>query len=393
MSVEQDPSTRMNIVALDVAPAPPLHHRLVQELADRDRAARHDDNENFYSTHERCFFVMIMNVHEKLIVSSAADKVNRGAFSVPSSTAASFDCRCSLRSKKGWMVAGGIHNTQTPTAESLGWAFAAFYACGSNGVPNGPIIAPCSVRWYGGCVNPHHGRERGLWFSPRSLVVRLFMHFKTIPDAGIQKFRTKQVQRRRGSGSDGTHALSDAPAWAIRLNTLDFRGLISRRGTYHIAFDHGGAAMMHGAIVMGRPCFVCRWRQPPPATMRHCEWRRVWLVRGRCHECWPFTQISIGGGDVATDRLFCFTRRPMECNNNNTTDGQTMGVRTPWTPDVANTEDVTIQSDVGRWRRRERERARRVFLCRTLFLVQGLLIRYLFVRSWHLPATAMMMMI
>jgi hypothetical protein len=53
--------------------------------------------------------------------------------------------------------------------------------------------------------------------------------------------------------------------------------------------------------------------------------------------------------------------------------------QTPWRPDVANNEDIiSIQSDVGRWRRRER--ARRVFLCRSLFSVHGLLIRYLFVR-------------
>jgi hypothetical protein len=197
--------------------------------------------------------------------------------------------------------------------------------------------------------------------------------------------------RRRGSGSGGTHALSDAPAWAIRLNTLDFRGLISRRGTYHIAFDHGGAAMMHGAIVMGRPCFVCRWRQPPPATMWHCEWRRVWLVRGQCHECRPLTQISIGGMDVATDRLFVLhdgrwnattTTRPMDrgwvC--------ELLG-RPTWRIQKMLRSNPTLVDGEG-----ERERARRIFLCRSLFLVNGLLIRYLFVRSWHLPATAMMMM-
>jgi hypothetical protein len=81
------------------------------------------------------------------------------------------------------------------------------------------------------------------------------------------------------------------------------------------------------------------------------------LVRGNATTVGHLDKSRLGRRDVATNRLFCFiTRRLMEYNNNNTTDGRRMGCANSLDPDVrGDTEDDTIKSDVGIWRRRERE--------------------------------------
>jgi hypothetical protein len=137
-----------------------------------------------------------------------------------------------------------------------------------------PIVPPGSVRFYGGCAGAHHGRERCLWIGPRSVVVRLLCI--------LQQYQTtahKRSERNKCSSpamerqSSGTQALSDAPACPPDITCLtDSRELISWRGTYHVALDHGGAAMMDGAIAMGRPYLACGWSQLPP--------RRCGIVSG-----------------------------------------------------------------------------------------------------------------
>jgi hypothetical protein len=118
------------------------------------------------------------------------------------STAASFDCGCSLRSKKGWWQA---ESTTRRHRRQNRWV-------GHRRLPHAVRTACQTVRssrpvLFGVLADKSVHITEGNAVSGSVPVTRgeAFYAFKTIPDAGIQKFRMKQVQHAGGGAAVAAH--------------------------------------------------------------------------------------------------------------------------------------------------------------------------------------------